>query len=104
MSLRNTRHEYAALSSHLPISSSNCTPDSGTSVGDGEARAVPPLPQRSLAEGCVAPGGGSHKEIAAAGHEIRVPQEQGRGTKWVAKYPVSTLMRVQLGHYNATKE
>ena len=90
MSLRNTRHEDATLSSHLPTSPVDCTPDSGASVEDGEARAVPPLPQRSLAEGCVAPGGGSHEEIATAGRKIKVPQEQGQGTEWVAKYPVST--------------
>ena len=90
MSLHNTRHEDDALSSHLPISSSNCTPDAGTSVGDGAAHVVPPSLQRSLAEGCVVPGGGSHEEMATAGREIRVPQEQGRGTEWVAKYPVST--------------
>ena len=90
MSLCNTRHEDAALSSHLPISPIDCTLDSGASVEDGEARAVPPLPQQSSAEGCVMPGGGSHEEIAAVGRESRVPQEQGRGTEWVAKYPVST--------------
>ena len=88
MSLRNTRHEDAALSSQLPISPIDCTFDPGAT-----ARVVP-----------IAPGGGSHEEMAAAGREIKVPQEQGRGTEWVAKYPVSTWVHVQLGHYNATKE
>ena len=90
MSLRNTRHEDATLSSHLPTSPSDCMPNSGASIKDGEVRAVPPSPQWSSAESCVVPGGGNHEEIAGAGREIKVPQEQGRGTKWVAKYPVST--------------